>query len=363
MTAWESSPTAPRVVILSTSEGIWGGSQIFNGGLCNYLAAHELDAVLATPRADLYSCPTTTIGSIAGRLDRFLVALSLAKEMKKTGAQAVILDDLSGLWLAPVFRLFGLRVFAILHLQLKKKDKWGHGHSRLSFQLLRISSLFVHHLFSVGKANVDVFPKAVEFIGNYVPDSFFVETLDKRKIYDLGAVTRLASQKNLGLLLHLVANLNKVSLRPISCAVVGEGPEKDSLTELATQLNLSECVTFLPWATRESVPSVLDQMRCFAITSRHEGFATTLLESHARGVPAIVTETSGFCPEFVTGYGHPTGIVFAETDVDSEAFLSSVLSLIDSYRSYENHCISKASEFSQSNVLGRIERRLKEHLD
>ena len=48
----------------------------------------------------------------------------------------------------------------------------------------------------------------------------------------------------------------------------------------------------------------------FCYQQSHEGFATTLLEAHARGIPAIVTKSSGFCGEFVDGYNDVTGMVF-----------------------------------------------------
>ena len=350
------------VFIFSTSEGIWGGSQIFNESLCRYLEAQGVSTALASPSPELYSCRTLKIDSIMNRSDRVAVALKFARTMRRIRARAVILDDLSGLWLAPIFRLFGLKVFSILHLQLKRRDKWGFGHNWLTFHLLRLSSRVVHHTFSVGKANIEVFPVPVEFIGNVVGDSFFDRTSGQDKLFDLGTVSRLSPEKNLSLLIHLVANLNKSSMRPISCAIVGDGPDKESLVRLSEQLDLSKLVTFLPWSPRSEVPFVLDKIRCFAMTSRHEGFATTILESHARGIPAVVTKTSGFSPEFVVGYGNSTGLVFDEKDVENYSVLDSILTLIDAHQSFDSLCVSKAARFSESIVFGRISRQLRERL-
>ena len=349
-------------MIFSTSEKIWGGSQIFNESLCHYLNSKEISAVLATSSPELYSCKTLEIASIGNRKRRIFVALNLVKRMRSMGARAVILDDLSGVWLAPLFRIYGIKVLSILHLQLKRRDNFGFGHNWASFHLIRFTSIFLHHAFSIGKENVRVFPVSVEFIGNAVPEVFFQRAVKKKKKFDLGGVSRLSAEKNLALLIELTYNLNKISDRLISCVIVGEGPEKETLTNLTDQLGLHELVTFSPWVQRKDICDVFDQIRCFAITSRHEGFATSLLESHARGIPSLVTNTSGFGPEFVATYGQPTGLIFDEKDVEDAVFLNSLLSLLDTAETYRNHCISKAAQFSEEIVFGRVERKITELL-
>ena len=357
--------TKPMVVLFATSEGLWGGSQIFNQSLCHFLEAKQIAAALATSNPSLYSCKTIQTTSISNRFDRVIAALSLARWMRANGQKVVILDDLSGLWLAPIFRLFRIKVFSILHLELKKRDHWGFGHDWLNFHLLRLSARFTEHLFSVGKSNTNQFPvaAAVEFVGNFVPHNFLEEKRIEEKKYDLGTICRLAPEKNLELFLHLVSNLNRRSTRPIRAVVVGDGPEKESLMELAEELDIQRVLTFMPWIERHQVPATLDQIRCFAITSRHEGFPTTLLESHARGLPALVTDSSGFGPEFVNGFGSPSGLVFAQSDVWVESFLDSSLEIIDSHESFRTICISKATQFSESHVLGKVEKKLREHFE
>ena len=363
MTSIEKNADSKSLILFSTSEAIWGGSQIFNESLCHYLNTKEFRAILATSSPDLYSCETLEIESITSRKSRVGVALQLVRRMRTTGTRAVILDDLSGVWLAPLFRLCGIKVISILHLQLKRRDRFGFGHNWATFHLIRFSSIFVHHAFTIGKENVQVFPSFVEFIGNSVAEVFFQKAVKKRKKFDLGAVSRLSAEKNLTLLIRLVNNLNKLSVRPINCVIVGDGPERDRLVALTNQLGLGNVITFSPWVPRKDICDVFDQIKCFAITSHHEGFATTLLESHARGIPAVVSNTSGFGPEFVTLYGQRTGMVFDQKDVEDPIFLKSLLSMVDSTEIYRSECISKASQFSGEIVFGRISRRIAELLD
>jgi glycosyltransferase involved in cell wall biosynthesis len=79
-----------------------------------------------------------------------------------------------------------------------------------------------------------------------------------------------------------------------------------------------------------------------------------VLESHARGVPVITTRSAGFCPEFVQSFGGMSGLVFEPKDVNSEFFLNEVLHVIDNSDAYGEVCRSKASEFTEERVLGKL---------
>jgi len=110
----------------------------------------------------------------------------------------------------------------------------------------------------------------------------------------------------------------------------------------------------LPWVERSHLPAVFDRLKCFAITSHHEGFATTVLEAHARGVPAISTRSAGYCAEFLTDVEPLTGLAFDPDEVASDDFVQRVLELIERHGDYRAHCIEKASLFSEERVLGDI---------
>jgi len=84
------------------------------------------------------------------------------------------LNDLSTLWLAPIFKMYGYNVISLLHLYLQKRTENLFGHSLFEYYLLKFTSKFCDNIFSVGKNNQEVFGKdRVKFIGNYVPDWFF----------------------------------------------------------------------------------------------------------------------------------------------------------------------------------------------
>jgi glycosyltransferase involved in cell wall biosynthesis len=342
------------VCIYSPSEKIWGGGQIYIEYLCRYLNKTGVPAVIATSEPETFDCPTLRIASVASKLRRLQSAPALASTLKSQGVQVIVLNDLSSLWLAPVFRAFGLKVVSLLHLYLQLRNAAGLGHGYVEYHLLRFSSRFAHRIFSVNKDNRRSFPVPVEFVGNFISPWFFSASCSEYKQYDIGLVARLSIQKNIPLFVQLVARLNEVSERPIQALIVGRGEEETKITQEIARLSMQRFIELLPWVERSELPVVFDRLKCFAITSHHEGFATTALEAHARGVPAISTRSAGYCAEFLTNIDPITGLAFDPDEVVSDDFIQGVLMLIEHHEDYRVHCIEKASSFSEERVLGDI---------
>ncbi|RBP25015.1 glycosyl transferase family 1 [Marinobacter pelagius] len=221
--------------------------------------------------------------------------------------------------------------------------------------MLRMASRFAHRVYSVNKDNQQSFPVSVEFVGNFISPWFFDAPGSDGKQYDLGLVARLSAQKNIPLFVKLLAKLNDMSERPIMGLIVGKGEEEALVRREIDRLGMQELIELRPWVDREDLPGVYDQLRCFAITSHHEGFATTLLEAHARGVPAITTHSAGYCAEFVEGVNPITGIAFGPQDVELETFIWDLIELIEDSASYREACRYKAEQFTEERVLGHIQ--------
>lgn len=345
-----------KTLIYSSSSDIWGGGQIYIEQLCNYMNQNKVETYILTSEPETFDCPTKKMESVRSKKKRLLSSIEIAKKYKKEGFKTIILNDLSSLWLAPVFKMYGYNVVSLLHLYLQKRSDNPLGHGTVEYYLLKFSSKFCEIIFSVNKNNQEVFGKdKVQFIGNYVPDWFFeVPKHSDAKKYDFIMVARLAKQKNVPLFLGLLENMNHKLDREYSALIVGEGPEKKDIEEIIIKKGLQESVEIQDWVDRKELPSVYDLGKCFVISSLHEGFATTLLEAHARGIPAIVTKSSGFCGEFVDGYNDVSGIVFEPEDLEDDAFYKGLAGLIEHYNEYEEKCLLKAKIFSEKNVLEPI---------
>jgi glycosyltransferase involved in cell wall biosynthesis len=81
--------------------------------------------------------------------------------------------------------------------------------------------------------------------------------------------------------------------------IVGDGPERDSLTRHAAELGCRDSVRFL--GVRDDVPELLDLIDLFVFPSHYEGLPGALLEAMAAGLPIVTTPVDGNA-ELVTNY-------------------------------------------------------------
>jgi glycosyltransferase involved in cell wall biosynthesis len=103
--------------------------------------------------------------------------------------------------------------------------------------------------------------------------------------------------------------------------IVGDGPERASLQQLAQQLGIAEAVRFL--GQRDDGPDVVAGSDAFALCSRNEGMANVMLEAMAAGVPVVATAISGVQRALAAeGGGPPAGWI---VPADDPAALASTL--------------------------------------
>ena len=107
--------------------------------------------------------------------------------------------------------------------------------------------------------------------------------------YLLGA-GRLVHQKGFDLLIEAFA-LIAAQRGQLRLAIAGEGPELQSLQELATRLHVAQRVSFL--GSIRELGAVMRNADVFVLSSRYEGFPNVLLEALASGVPVVATDCPG----------------------------------------------------------------------
>jgi glycosyltransferase involved in cell wall biosynthesis len=73
--------------------------------------------------------------------------------------------------------------------------------------------------------------------------------------------------------------------------LVGAGPERASLEQLATRLCIAERVHFAGF--RDDVPEILAASDLLVLTSRWEGMPNVVLEAMASGKPVVATDVEG----------------------------------------------------------------------
>jgi glycosyltransferase involved in cell wall biosynthesis len=138
----------------------------------------------------------------------------------------------------------------------------------------------------------------------------------------IGFVGRLCRQKNLPLLLRAFSMVVRSPAASMRLVLVGDGPEKASLRELAQRLGLASEVEWWGECDGRSAIGCFDIL---ALPSDYEGFPYVLLEAMALGVPVVTTEVGG-SEELVRSTS--SGIIVPVGDLDG--FSSALSSLVQS---------------------------------
>ncbi len=134
-------------------------------------------------------------------------------------------------------------------------------------------------------------------------------------------VGRLVPQKDFATLLRAFARVR--AQRPARLLVIGEGPERAALEELASELGIASDVRFTGRVA--NAPAYMAGASVFALSSAWEGFGRVLVEALAVGCPVVSTDCPSGPREILEGgaFGPlvPVG--------DAAALGAAIASLID----------------------------------
>jgi glycosyltransferase involved in cell wall biosynthesis len=138
----------------------------------------------------------------------------------------------------------------------------------------------------------------IKVLGNIVNTNIF--NCNHTKVNDgkttFLSVGRLASQKGLVFLLQAIALLHKQGHASFFVHIIGDGPLRNSLPQLAADLHISHLCKFHGPLERLQIVPFLEKANAVIQASLHESFCITLAESLASGVPVISTRSGG--PEY-----------------------------------------------------------------
>lgn len=132
------------------------------------------------------------------------------------------------------------------------------------------------------RASITVAPNGVDLdqIRSVSPDSAPT---------DLIVVGRLIAHKRVDMLLDAVASLHAVGI-PVTCRVVGDGPDREALHDHARALHISDTVDFRhDVREQKELYSLIKAAKVAVFPSEREGFGAAVLEALACGIPAVTT--------------------------------------------------------------------------
>ena len=133
----------------------------------------------------------------------------------------------------------------------------------------------------------------VEVIHNIVDVSNFQYVKrEKRDDFTFVSVGNLIQIKGFDLLIEAFAEAFKDD-KSVSLKIVGDGPERYNLQNIANQCNVNDKITFLGEICREKLRDVYKESDAFVLTSRSETFGVAYIEAMTTGIPVIATACGG----------------------------------------------------------------------
>ncbi len=107
------------------------------------------------------------------------------------------------------------------------------------------------------------------------------------------SVGRLVHQKGFDVLIQAAALARPRAPEPFAVVIVGDGPLKWRLPDLARTRGATEFVLFRGSLPRPELLLMLQTADAFVLASRFEGFPIAILEAWAAGVPVVATAVGG----------------------------------------------------------------------
>lgn len=118
------------------------------------------------------------------------------------------------------------------------------------------------------------------------------EVVARQERSDLIFVGRLIREKNVDLLIQVIALLSK-RYPAITCFIIGDGPERSALEALAGKMGVAGNIRF--WGkleTADMVYSLMKSSRIFVTLSEREGFNIVALEASACNLPVVIMRSA-----------------------------------------------------------------------
>jgi glycosyltransferase involved in cell wall biosynthesis len=140
---------------------------------------------------------------------------------------------------------------------------------------------------------------------------------DKKKedLLIIGVSGRLVSLKQYDVFLKAIALLASMTEKKMHALVIGDGPEKQNLIELAHALKIEDRVSFV--GMQENVFDWYDLIDVLVSCSRTEAFSMVILEAMAAGKVVVATESTN-AREMISHYQN--GILLPQADPKQIAF-------------------------------------------
>lgn len=155
------------------------------------------------------------------------------------------------------------------------------------------------------------------------------------KRYDIISVGRLVSAKRIDTLLKIIAHVKEFK-KDLRVGIVGDGPLRGSLENLACQLDISDNVEFLGF--KKNTELYYNSSKTYVLTSYREGLPRALLEAMACGLPSVVSRVGDIPDVAINGVNS----IVIDNPNDTHIFATAIIRLLSDNELAER--LSKSTE-------------------
>jgi glycosyltransferase involved in cell wall biosynthesis len=156
---------------------------------------------------------------------------------------------------------------------------------------------------------ITTIPNGVDTVA-FKPDNNGKDILKKHSLpedYSI-FVGRLEPRKGIDYLIRSMKGFNMASV------IVGSGPDRSRLEELAKKSGVSSRITFTGGVSNEDLRHLYSNAKFFVLPSISEGMPLTVLEAMASGIPVVANNINGIPDIVQDGYN---GLLAEPRDIDS----------------------------------------------
>lgn len=173
--------------------------------------------------------------------------------------------------------------------------------------------------------------------------------LDHRSV-NLCSVGRLSKEKGYFRLVKSLGELHNEGLKNWHLYLLGEGGERDAITQIAHKYGVADRVTLLGFQTNPH--KYVSKMDLFVCSSETEGYSTAVTESMILGVPVLTTDCSGM-NEIIGDSG--AGIIVPNSTESLKTGLRQVLSDKDLLAEMKIKASERSKIFDTQNLIAEFE--------
>lgn len=154
-------------------------------------------------------------------------------------------------------------------------------------------------IFAMGKLGVDCFTQAgmpvgrvkeFAYLSQLPPQPEVAPSSPTNEIYTFVFIGQLISRKGVDVLIRALSEIDDQVWRLV---IIGDGPERQRLNDLASQLGLGARVEFMGSLSNEGALAFLQHADCLVLPSRFDGWGAVVNEALLAGCRVVVSDRCG----------------------------------------------------------------------